>query len=125
MEITFTRSDKTRKSTMAVYVAEGRSGSLRFAKSLFVGKQAPATLTLANDAFAGPRVKETPEERKARMALLPKLTLAEKIAKREKELMAMRSKLASQPTVTPAPAPTPVVRQAAPAASKAKKTNKR
>lgn len=54
----------------------------------------PQTLEMQGD-LAGPRVKMTPEERKAARANAPKPTLAERIAASEKKLAKMREKLAT------------------------------
>lgn len=109
------RSTADRKSKrIVIYNIEGRTGSVQFLSTLFGGDQKsegnpPASLTLSGEFAepkpkAAPRVKETPEERKARLAAMPKLTLAEKVAKAEKKAAALRAKLAkaSEPVATPA-----------------------
>lgn len=101
--LTLTRNDKPRKNArVAVFNIEGRQTSVSLPKSLFEGGNAPDSLELNSAAsFASAPVakaKETPEERKARLAALPKLTLAQKIESREKQIVAMKAKLAaSQP----------------------------
>jgi hypothetical protein len=111
MNLSLTRNDAPRRSQMFVYGVEGRSGSIRFSKGLFVNQTAPATLTLSDAAFAGPRVKETPAERKARRALI---TPAERLARMETRIAKMKAALAApQPKATqkviatPAPSPLP------------------
>jgi len=94
------RNDKPRKnSRIAVFDIEGRKTSVAIPKSMFVDGVVPESLDLnAAGEFAPvptPRVPETPEERKARLAALPKLTLAEKIERREKQIAAMKAKLAA------------------------------
>ncbi len=61
----------------------------------------PPTLTLTGE-FAPPKVKETPAERKARLALLPKLTPAERVARMEERLAKMKTKLQAGGGATPA-----------------------
>lgn len=82
---------------------------MQFFRTLF-NDAVPAKLTLTGD-FAAPKVKETPEERKARLKALPKATPAGRLAKMEASLAKMKAKLAAAPattaTPTPAPAPTP------------------
>lgn len=94
--ITLTLDPKVRKSTSLVYNSPSIKGGVRIAKSAFTDGVAPATLDISADTFAAPKVAETKEQRKARLAAAPKLTLAEKIAKREKQLDAMRAKAALQ-----------------------------
>ena len=104
MDLKLTLSPAPRKSKrIVIYNIEGRTGSVQFLSTLFGGSQTdggnpPATLTLtgefAEPKVAAPKVKETPEERKARLAAMPKLTLAEKVAKAEKRAAELREKLA-------------------------------
>ena len=101
-ELVLTRSTADRKSKrLVIYNFEGRKGSVQFLSTLFGGDQKsvgnpPDKLTLIGE-FAEPKVakpKETPEERKARLAALPKPTLAEKVAKAEERAAKLREKLA-------------------------------
>lgn len=101
-----------RKSKRLVfYDIEGRTGKVQFLSTLFGGDQKsqgnpPAELTLTGE-FAepkAPKAKETPEERKARLKALPKLTLAEKVARAEERAAALKAKLAKQ-AEKPADAP--------------------
>lgn len=92
-DITLSRNTKDRKSTALVY--SGNGISIRVAKTAFA--EVPDTLVLQSPtAYKGVKAPETKEERKARLAAAPKLTLAEKIAKREKQLDAMRAKAAAE-----------------------------
>jgi len=110
MTLNLVRSDSPRKDTRSVvFNIEGRKASVAFPKTLF-GANAPDKLSIEGE-FADPRTAkapETKEERKARLAALPKLTLAEKIAKREEALSKMKAKLAggdapaAQPAAQPA-----------------------
>lgn len=103
VSITLNRDTKARKSTSVVFAAAGLKGAVRISKSAFQNGTAPDSLVISSDVFATPKQKETKEERKARLAAAPKLTLAEKIAKREASLEAMRAKLAkAAPAVVPA-----------------------
>ncbi len=96
MDITLTLSKKPRKSTRIV-IYESPLNSVQFLRTAF-GATLPETLTLSGDGFAEPKaakVKETKEERKARLAALPKPTLAEKVAAAQKRADALREKLAA------------------------------
>ena len=96
MEVTFVRNDAKRRNTSVMYTSGGRRGSLRISKSLLTTP--PDTLVLSHDSFAGPKVtaaRLTPEERKALRASRPKLTLAEKIVKREAALAKLKATAAS------------------------------
>lgn len=102
-QITLVRSTATRKDArLVIYNIEGRKGSVQFLGSLFEGGAAgaPERLTLNSDvSFAQPRVakpKETPEERKARLAALPKPTIEQQIAKAEEKARKLREKLERQ-----------------------------
>jgi len=103
LEITLVRSSAARKDPrLVIYNIEGRTGSVQFLSTLFGGTQTsqgnpPERMTLVGE-FAPPRVKETPAERKARLALLPKLTPAEKIAKAEERLAKMKMALVAGST---------------------------
>ena len=80
MDITLVRSNSQRKNPrLVIFNIEGRAGSVQFFRTLFQDA-VPAKLTLIGE-FAPPKVKETPEERKARLKALPKLTAAERVAK--------------------------------------------
>jgi hypothetical protein len=107
MELTLTRNHAPRKGDrLVIYNIEGRRGTVQFLTSLF-DKEVP-TLKLVGE-FAEPKVpvaKLTAEERKARRALLPKLTPAEKLAQMEKRVATMRAQLAA---TSKAPAPTAIV----------------
>ena len=97
MTLTLKRNDKPRKGNRTiVFDVDGRKTSIGFPKSLF-GDAVPDEL-LIDGAFAAPpvpKVRETPEARKARLAALPKLTLAEKVARREEALAKLKAKLAA------------------------------
>lgn len=102
MELTLTRSEAPRKSKrLVIYNIDGRKGSIQFLSTLFGGSQndvgnPPAQLKLVGE-FAEPKQpkpKETPEERKARLAALPKPTLEEKVKKAEERAARLREKLA-------------------------------
>lgn len=91
-----------KRGRSAIYT--GAAISIRVGLTAFPNKTAPSTIEVADGVFAGPKAKRaamTPEERKAARAAAPKLTLAEKIAKREAALERDRAKLAKQ---APAPA---------------------
>lgn len=83
---------------MAFYT--GAALTLSIPVNAFVDKKAPATIEDLS-VFAEPRVKaakivETKEERKVRLAALPKKTLAEKVAAAEARTEALKAKLAKQ-----------------------------
>ena len=73
--ITLTRSTAPRKDQrLVIYNIEGRKGSVQFLSTLFGSNQTAQgnplpTLTLTG-VFAPPPKKETPEERKARLAAI-------------------------------------------------------
>ena len=96
--ITLTKSTKPRKSSSVVYMGEGLRGGLRISKTAFIDGVAPDTFVVSSDVFAPVKTKivETKEQRKARLAALPRLTLAEKIAKREEALARDKKKLEAQ-----------------------------
>lgn len=98
--------DKISKSgTTAIY--KGAAVAIRIGLSAFTNKTAPATLDL-NGELAGPKqakVPETKEERKARLAALPKLTTAERVAKLEEKLAKLREKAAAAPAAEPVAEP--------------------
>lgn len=98
-----TRSAAPRKTNrLVIYNIEGRTGSVQFLSTLFGGSKdsvgnPPAELELMGE-FAPARVnkpKETAEERKARLAALPKLTPAERLAKMEEKVAKAKAKLAA------------------------------
>jgi hypothetical protein len=108
--LNLTHSEAARKTSGLVFFKiNDRSGLVQFHRSLFA--DIPATMTLTG-VFAAPKAKETPAERKARLALLPKLTPQEKLSKLEEKLAKMKARLAgtstpaaiTKPVVTPAPA---------------------
>jgi hypothetical protein len=87
--LNFKTLDKRQRN--AIYT--GAAVSIRIPVGAFPSKQPPQTLDV--EGLAGQREKraaETPEQRKARLAAMPKPTLAEKIAKREASLAALRAK---------------------------------
>ena len=103
-EITLTHNVADRKTTRLVFFdIEGRSGKVQFLKTLF-GTEIPATLKLVG-TFAPPRAKETAAERKIRLAALPKLTLEQKIARREQQLAKMKAQLTTGSTPPADPQP--------------------
>lgn len=70
----------------------------RLSVTNFPDSNPPATLEV-NGELAGPREKKPPmtaEERRAKRAAAPKLTLAEKIAKREEALAKLKAKAAAE-----------------------------
>ena len=114
--LTLTRSTAPRKDPrLVIYNIEGRTGSVQFLSTLFGGTQVsqgnpPEKLTLSG-TFAPPRAKETPEERKARLAAI---TPEQKLAAMEAKIAKMKAKLAAgtagatttggtTPTLKPAP----------------------
>jgi hypothetical protein len=112
MEIVLKRSDAPRKTNrLVIYNLEGRNGSVQFLSTLFGGSQKdrgnpPETLTLVGD-FAEPKqpkVKLTKEERKALRANAPKPTLADKLAKAQARMDALKAKLAAEAAAAEAPA---------------------
>lgn len=99
MKLDFTRSNTTRKDDRLVIFnfADGRAGSVQFLRSAF-GETVPNAISMEGD-FAektakAEKVKETPEERKARLAALPKPTLADRVKKAEEKAAKLRAKLA-------------------------------
>jgi hypothetical protein len=101
------RNDSKRRSSMIVYTAPGLKGSVRVSKSAFLNSEPPASLDLSGWPVATKTAKapETKEERKARLAAMPKLTLAEKIAKREEGLAKLKAKAEKDAAKAAAPAP--------------------
>ena len=103
MEITLVRSAAQPKNPrLVVFKIDGRPGSVQLYRTLFAKDAVPARLTLTGE-FAEPKAKETPEERRARLKALPKLTPAERLAKMEERLAKMKARLAAAPTVEQAP----------------------
>lgn len=103
MDITLTKSNAPRKGDRLVIFnfGDGRRGSVQFQRSLF-GDAIPDSLTLVGEMAEpkAPKAKETAEERKARLKALPKLTLAEKVAKAEERTAKLRAKLQAAELVT-------------------------
>jgi hypothetical protein len=95
MDITLTRNPAQRKNPrLVIFNIEGRPGSVQFFRALFPLNAVPERLTLIGE-FAAPKVKETPEERKARLAAMPKMTPAERLAKMEASVAKMKARLAA------------------------------
>jgi len=96
--IALKRNDGPRKNArVAVFDVEGRKSAVTFPKSLF-GDNVPTDLMLQSDApFAevkAPKPQETKEERKARLAAMPKLTPEQKLAKLKERTAKLEAKLA-------------------------------
>jgi hypothetical protein len=103
MDITLTRNPAQRKNPrLVIFNIEGRPGSVQFFRALFPLNAVPERLTLIGE-FAAPKVKETPEERKARLAAMPKMTPAERLAKMEASVAKMKARLQAAAAPTPAP----------------------
>lgn len=101
MDITLVRSDEKRRSTSVVYTGVGLKHSVKFSKTAFANGGAPTSFVLSFPEGilaepAKPRAAMTAEERKAARDAAPKLTLAEKIAKRQKSLDALKAKADAQ-----------------------------
>lgn len=99
--ITLTLNEAPRKSERLIFYTGGHIHTVQFLKTAFPEGVPPKTLTITGNfaevpAPKVPRAKETPEERKARLAAMPKLTLAEKVAKAEKRAQELREKLAKK-----------------------------
>ena len=84
----------------------GAKQVLRFPVGVFVGGTAPQSFDVPDGVFEAPvaktpKVKLTPEERKAARAAKPKPTLAEKVAAAEARLAKQKAKLAeaAQPSL--------------------------
>ena len=100
MEITLARSTAQRKNPhLVMFKIDGRPGSVQFFRALFPKDAVPAQLRLTGE-FAPPKVKETPEERKARLKALPKPTAAERLAQMEARVAKMKAKLQTSPAPT-------------------------
>lgn len=94
--MTLTYKGLNKKGNAAIY--SGAKTSVRFSLANFPGKTAPATIEVADGVFeaaTAPKPTETKEERKARLAALPKPTEAERIARVEKNLAKRKAKLAA------------------------------
>lgn len=102
--VELTRSDKDRSTLMTVYFVPGRPNtSVRFSKTLFPNSEPPATIEFLPGIFGVARaskIKETAEERKARLRALPKPTTAERLAKLEEKLTKMRAKATKEAAKT-------------------------
>ena len=97
MEITLTRSNAPRKDErLVIFNIEGRKAAFSSSRRSSRRMRFPRHLKLTGE-FAPPKVKETPEERKARLKALPKPTPAERLAKMEERLAKMKAKLATAP----------------------------
>ena len=93
--MTFTLKGLSKNGKQAIYT--GATQNLRFPVGAFEGKVAPQTITdlsvFAAPVVKPPKVKMTPEERKAARAAKPKPTLAEKVAAAQKRAAALQAKL--------------------------------
>ena len=93
--MTFTLKGLSKNGKQAIYT--GAIQNLRFPVGAFEGKVAPQTITdlsvFAAPVVKTPKVKMTPEERKAARAAKPKPTLAEKVAAAQKRAAALQAKL--------------------------------
>jgi hypothetical protein len=95
--MTLTLTGHSKNGRAAFY--SGARQPVRYSLALFPNKVAPETIPMEDGIFAPgkqPKVKLTPEERKAAAAAKPKLTLAEKIARAEEKLAAAKAKLAKE-----------------------------
>lgn len=83
-----------KKFPQAVYT--GLGAVVKIGLAAFPGKTPPQTLEIGGEVVGPktPKAKMTAEERKAARAAAPKLTLAEKIAKREAALARLKEKAA-------------------------------
>jgi len=95
--MTLTLKGLSKNSRTAFY--SGAVTTIRISVSAFPNKTAPRTIDVADGAFALPKEKLTPEQRKEARKNAPKPTLAEKIAQREKAIAALKAKAASQPAM--------------------------
>lgn len=108
MTVTLTRSKNPRKDTRVV-IFDGPLHAVQFLATAFPkdasGQRViPETLTVEG-AFAepqAPKAKETPEERKARLAAMPKLTPEQKLAKAKERLARLEAKVAAAASGAPA-----------------------
>lgn len=99
--ITLTKDTKARKTSSIVYTSPELRGGVRLVKTAFANGTPDDTIQLTGN-FAAPKPVETKEERKARLKAMPKMTLAEKIAKREASLNALKAKAAAAVPAEPA-----------------------
>lgn len=101
--ITLTKSTKLRKGSSIVYTSPALRGSVKFPASAFVA--APDTLTLDGSGFASvaPKVKLTPEERKAaRKAMTPAMKVEnerQRIERAKVRLVKLEAAAAAAPSV--------------------------
>lgn len=97
--VALTLDPKTRKSTSVVFkLPSGIRGSVRIAKTAFPGGVPPASLSLTSDAenaFAQPKAKLTPEQRKEARKNAPKLTPEQKLAKLNERAAKLQAKIAA------------------------------
>lgn len=93
--MTLTLKGLDKRGRMAIYT--GAAINLRLGVGAFPNKTAPATIEVADGAFA-PRAEKVARKRltKEERAALPKPTLAERIAAQEKRLAAAKAKLAAE-----------------------------
>lgn len=92
-----TKAGTSKNGKAAFY--DGAKQRLRIPLGVFAGGQAPDTIDVPEGLFEAkptPKYKMTAEERKAARAAAPKLTLAEKIAKREEALARLKAKAAQE-----------------------------
>jgi hypothetical protein len=106
MEIQLTRSTAPRKTDRLVIYDGGHLHSVQFLRTAF-GDTIPETITVSGE-FAAPKPKETPEERKARIAAMSpidKIAAAEARARKTlARIEAQKAKLTgAQTTVAPGP----------------------
>lgn len=81
----------------------GAAQVIRISVGTFPNKIAPQSISVPDGTFEpakAPKAKETKEERKARLAAMPKPTEAERIAKAEEKLAKRKAKLAAATTET-------------------------
>jgi hypothetical protein len=103
MEIQLTRSNAPRKTTRLVIYDGGHLHSVQFLRTAF-GETIPETITVSGE-FAAPKPKETPAERKARLAAMSpidKIAAAEARARKTlARIEAEKAKLAAAPSAAP------------------------
>lgn len=95
MDLTLNHKPNSRKTDrLVIFDLTDRKGSVQFLRTLFPDA-IPQSIVISGEFSAPrtPRAKETPEERKARLKALPKLTPAEKLAKAEERVAKMRAKI--------------------------------
>jgi len=113
VDITLTRSNAPRKhDRFVIYKINDRPGSVQFLKTLFENDAVPTTLTLTG-TFAAPKIKETPEQRKARIKSLPKPTPAERLAKLEQRIARLKVEAEKDASPKDTPATTASARRPA------------